>query len=331
MSANRNSVQSILFVGMMLIFVSGIVASCAPASQSLVREKVKVGIIPIVDLAQLYVARDKGYFTDAGLDIELVNMAGGAVIAPAVESGELNIGFSNCVSIAAAKEQGFDFVFVAPGSFSRRATSQPDVGSIMVPYNSSIKSAADLDGKVIAVNTRGNISELIVLAWAGNEGIAPGSIRFSEVPYPQMGTVLSTNKIDGALVWEPFVTQSLSDKSARILNARPVTVMADQIMIAGWFAKQSWVNQNPSTAKAFVLAIKHANEYINSNVAETRAIVGRAIGVDEKTAQAMTLPQFPQNWSKADLQVVLDFSTRYGLLAKPLDASQIVAESAGAN
>jgi len=81
--------------------------------------KVKIGMMPVVDCLQLFVAKEKGFFEQENLKVETIPMAGGAVIAPAVNSGELDIGFSNSLSIIIAHEKGFDFKFL---TLSRRST-----------------------------------------------------------------------------------------------------------------------------------------------------------------------------------------------------------------
>jgi hypothetical protein len=65
----------------------------------------KVGVIPIADVAPLYLGMDKGFFRQERLTIEPQLAEGGAAITPAIVSGKLQFGFSNTISllIAASK------------------------------------------------------------------------------------------------------------------------------------------------------------------------------------------------------------------------------------
>ncbi|MFF9803137.1 ABC transporter substrate-binding protein, partial [Streptomyces rochei] len=53
---------------------------------------VKVGIIPIVDVAPLYLGQKKGFFDSRGIKLEMVSAQGGAAIIPGVVSGQFQFG-----------------------------------------------------------------------------------------------------------------------------------------------------------------------------------------------------------------------------------------------
>src|SRR5262245_8290359 len=63
---------------------------------------VKVGVIPIIDVAPIYLGVSKGFFKDAGLDLKLETAQGGAAIVPGIVSGQFQFGFSNTVSLLLA-------------------------------------------------------------------------------------------------------------------------------------------------------------------------------------------------------------------------------------
>src|SRR4051812_17431691 len=61
--------------------------------------KVTVGVIPIVDVAPIYLGIKQGFFKDEGLQLKLETAQGGAAIVPGVVSGQYQFGFSNTVSL----------------------------------------------------------------------------------------------------------------------------------------------------------------------------------------------------------------------------------------
>src|SRR5688500_18059927 len=65
-------------------------------------DTVRVGVVPIADVAPLYLGREKGFFADEGLDVEPQPATGGAAITPAVVDGDLEFGFSNTISLLIA-------------------------------------------------------------------------------------------------------------------------------------------------------------------------------------------------------------------------------------
>ena len=62
-------------------------------------DKVKVGVIPIVDVAPIYLGKAKGFFQKQNIDLTPEPAQGGAAIVPAVVSGQYQFGFSNVVSL----------------------------------------------------------------------------------------------------------------------------------------------------------------------------------------------------------------------------------------
>ena len=85
---------------------------------SLAQIKGKLGYMKIVDNASLFMASEKGFFKKEGLELEIVPMVGGAAIAPAVASGDLQIGWTNVISLYQAHVGGFDFKFISGGAIN---------------------------------------------------------------------------------------------------------------------------------------------------------------------------------------------------------------------
>ena len=57
-------------------------------------QQVKVGVIPIVDVAPIYLGKQKGFFTNRNIELTLETGQGGAAIVPGVVSGQFQFGFS---------------------------------------------------------------------------------------------------------------------------------------------------------------------------------------------------------------------------------------------
>src|ERR687887_1087723 len=130
---------------------------------SFAQTKGKLGYMKIVDNAAMFVAMEKGFFKAEGLELETVPMAGGAVIVQGVTSGDLQIGWTNVISLYQAHVEGFDFKLIAGGA--TYVKGQKECHAIHVLPTSPIKGAQDLEGKTVAVNGLNNIAHLMVMAW----------------------------------------------------------------------------------------------------------------------------------------------------------------------
>src|SRR6202012_4898265 len=125
----------------------------------------------------LYYAQDLGYFSKAGLDVKIltsqITVEGEAA---AMLGGSLDIGSANTATIAQAHLHGIDFRFFAPsGLFTD--TAQP-TELVTVLKSSPYKTAADLNGKTIAVAGLKGMLQYATIAWADRHGGNGRSYQF---------------------------------------------------------------------------------------------------------------------------------------------------------
>src|SRR4051812_8121953 len=100
----------------------------------------KVGVIPITDVAPLYLGMQKGFFEAEHLVIEPQLAEGGAAIIPAVLSGDYQFGFSNTTSLVIAASKNLPVQIVTNGVLG--GTTQADAwDAIVVPKGSEVKHA----------------------------------------------------------------------------------------------------------------------------------------------------------------------------------------------
>ncbi len=283
-------------------------------------QTIRVGYIPVGDCLQLYVAEELGYLAEEGLKVEKTPLAGGSLIAMSVEAGELEVGWSNLVSLIIAADKGFDFVVLAPGAFERENTNR--VHSLLVPKDSPIKEFKDLVGKTVAINALGNINEIALSALAEQNGVSIKDIRIVEVPFPQMGPALASGSVDAALTLEPFVTITQKNGTARVLVPAALSVYGEQFLIGAWFARQSWIDKNPEAAMAFKRAMLKASEYIEANPEKAREVLTRHTKLTMDLAQVIALPWFGVEAGPQDITNLLDLTAKYGF-AKQIPGEQL--------
>lgn len=317
-----NAIKLVLTIAVIaiVIIVAGFVYKKIPTELT----KLKVGIMQIGDCLALFVAQDEGFFREEGLEVEAIPMAGGAVIQPAVESGELDIGFTNTVSIIIAYEKGSDFKFLVPGAF--KDPKSADLFRLLVSKDSDIDEPKDVEGKTVAVNTFKNIMELALKAWAEKNKVDYDKINVVEVPFPQMESALENKEIDVAFLVEPYPTLAISSGVAKVLDDRPYDALAERLMIASWFAKESWVDENSKKARAFIDAMNKAIKYIAENPAEMAEILSNNTRLTKELAGRMTMPSFFEHIMKQDFQVMIDASYKYGYIKEKFDAEELAID-----
>jgi NitT/TauT family transport system substrate-binding protein len=288
--------------------------------------RLQVGTIKIGDLSPFFIAQEKGFFKEAGLDINTVPMAGGAAIAPALASGALNIGWSNVVSLFQAHLEGFDHRFIVNGAIAKRGTN--DVFGFQVAVDSPINSAKDLAGKTIATNTLSNIVQAAGQHWIDHNGGDSSKVKWVEIPFPQMEAAVVQKHIDAFVAVEPFVTvPSQVNKKTRVLGY-PLGGIAPRLLIASFFSSETWIQKNTEIAKAFITALNRGIDAHNNNLEEAKTIIAKYTGLAPDVLKLVTLSAFEKKILESDLQPMMDVALRYKLIAKKFPPREVISKVA---
>ncbi len=311
----------------MAIALAGLIASgcssapSSPASSSSSGPEVaniKVGVLPIIDNAAVYIALHKGLFKAQGLNVTPVILANGALGTAGLLSGKLNFAFSNYVTAILGASHGAKLLYVADG---HQAT--PNNVDIVVPKGSALRTPQDLRGKTIAVNAPNNIGPLLVWATLGTYGVPKASVKLLPVPFPQMAEALSTHSVDAAWITEPFLTQAEQKIGAQVLVDTASGPTAN-FPIAGYEATSQFVRQNPKTVAAFRKAIDQA-QALAANRSQVEQVLPTYIkGMTPQLASVLNLGAFPTSLSQERLQRVANLMQTEGMLQKPFNTQQLL-------
>ncbi len=269
-------------------------AGAAPAAEQKAAApaptKLTVATIPIVDVAPIYLGKEKGFFAEQGLEITLQPAQGGAVIVPGVVSGQYEIGFGNVVSLMLARSKGLPLRVIAAGVFSTGDPAGGDFGAIVVPPGSQAKTAKDLESRTVATNNLHNIGDLTVRASVRKAGGDPTKVKFIEISFPDVPAALAKNRIDAAFLVEPFLTVAKGGGSKvlawNLIDAAP------NLMIAAYFTTSEYADKNPDVVKRFTDAINKSLSYTAEHPDEARAILTTYTKIGQETAGKITLPKW---------------------------------------
>jgi NitT/TauT family transport system substrate-binding protein len=118
--------------------------------------KAKVGVLRLSSSAPVFIAQDKGYFREAGLDIELKFFDAAQPIAVAVTSGDIDFGIT--AFTAGLYNLAGKGTLKVIGGMSREKAGYPLIGYFASnnAYAAGLKSPRDLAGKRIAVTQTGS-------------------------------------------------------------------------------------------------------------------------------------------------------------------------------
>ena len=284
-------------------------------------DKVTVGVIPILDVAPIYLGVEKGFFDEHKIDVKLEQAEGGAAIIPAVVSEQYQFGFSNVVSLLLAHSQGLPVKMVSNGNNSTGVDGE-DFAALMVKADSPIKSAADLEGKTVAANTLQNIVDTSVRASVRKAGGDPAKVKFTALPFPEQPAALQAGQVDAVFVVEPFQQAVLADGGRKIASS--YVDAAPNLTVATYFASQQLIGENPDLVKRFTDAMRESLSYADSHPEEARQIIGSYTKIAPEVIAKVTLPKWPAEVNRDSVQTLADLALEDGLLEKKADVDSLL-------
>jgi NitT/TauT family transport system substrate-binding protein len=292
----------------------------APSSPG-VPDKVTVGVIAILDVAPIYLGKQKEFFKKRNIDLNLVTASGGAAIVPAVVSGQYQFGFSNVVSLLLATQNGLPLKVVCNGNNSTGVDGS-DFAALMVKGDSPIKSPADLAGKTVAANTLKNIVDTSVRASVRKAGGDPKAVKFVELPFPQQPAALQSGQVDAVFVVEPFQSAVLAQGGRKIASS--YVDAAPNLVVALYFTSQQLMSSNPDLVRRFTEAMKESLAYADAHPDEARSIIGTYTTIAPDVIAKMTLPKWPADINREAIQKLAELAQGDGLLTKPADLTTLL-------
>jgi NitT/TauT family transport system substrate-binding protein len=283
---------------------------------------IKVGDVDGSPAAFLTFGVQKGFFTEHGLDVEVVPQQGGAAILPGLVSGDLQIGGSNVVSIFLARSRNLPVKIIAPGT-SVGADPAKDFSAVVVAGDSPIRSGRDLAGKTIGVNTLQNVNDVVIKSYLEAQGADASSVKLTEMPFPTMLPAVTQHRVDAALVIEPFATTA-QNQGARVLF-RPYVEAKANLAIGTYSATEQYIRQNPEVVKSFQDGLAQTAAYVAEHPDEFRTALTTIAKVAPDLAAKVNLPVWRSDMDTASLEFFADRMVRYGLVSTKPDVAAAVA------
>jgi NitT/TauT family transport system substrate-binding protein len=284
-------------------------------------DQVTIGLIPIVDVAPIYLGIEQGFFEEQDIELTIELAQGGAAIVPAVMNGQYQFGFSNVVSMMVARSEGLPVRLVGPGV---RSTGEQgaDFNGVAVPGDSPIRTAADLEGRTVGVNTLNNICGVSINESVRKAGGDPSRLTYVELPPPDMPAALDAGQIDATCMSEPFLSGYLAAGGRTVAsNYADVAPDAD---IAVYFASEELLQSDPDLVARFTEALAESEAYAQEHPDETRATATTYTSLTAEQVADVTLPRFPTEFNRESLERIAELADGDGLLKEPVDLDQLL-------
>lgn len=278
---------------------------------------------PIELSAGVYYAQSLGLFEKHGLTVQIQAIKSGEAAAVAIVGGAAEIGVGNILSLAIAHSKGVGLTLIAPASrfVMPKNLSDATVG-LVVTADSPITNAKGFSGKTIAVQALKDLNQYATEAWIDQNGGDSASVKFIEVPSPEMAAELQKRLIDGAEMSTPFLNALVLKQSLRVVGV-PYAAVASSFVANGWYSKRDWLDANRDTARRFAQAVTEAQKWANAHPDESAKILATVSKISPDIISNMPRATLGDRLTGPLLQPVIDLAAKYHAIPAPFPAAEL--------
>jgi len=239
---------------------AGLMAANGPAiAQQLPKLTARVDFLPWGMHAGLHLGVMKGWFKEAGLDVEVSDGRGSGVTMQQVATGDVDIGWVQLGAMAVARGKGMPIISIA--GLARRG----DLGAL-VPKDSGMKKVKDLEGKRVAYTAGTSWGSLVDPFFAAG-GASRDKVNLVSVDQTALLSIYMSGGVDATLTTFPFAktTADRQRPSEGILLAD----VGINIPSYGLIVTRHTLDTKEDALRRFVPVVVRAWEYIyNDHIVE---------------------------------------------------------------
>ncbi len=247
----------------LLCLIIATLAACSQTTQPAYR----IGLGPWVGFGPFYLARDKGFFKEAGINAELIVLTGLAERNSALKSGRID-------ALAAPVDY---FVLSAGNRLETTIVMAIDesTGGDGIVTRKDVTKVEDLRGKRVAYQ-QGLPAEFFLRA------LLQGKVKLNELQVTDLqtadaGAAFIAGKVDAAVVWEPWLTRAVEEGNGRVLAS---TKDYPDLIVDCLAFNKDIVARAPEDVQKIVNAVLRAIEYWKEHQDESNRIMAPYFELD---------------------------------------------------
>src|SRR5258708_3043231 len=211
-----------LSLGLALVLTLAGVPGVARVAHAQDATKLKIGYSTWVGYGPLFIARDKGYFADQGINVELIKVEDPKDRFTALAGSQLD----SLVSTLDTMSQYWKTETPFHAILGLDESSGGD-GIVTKPEITSVK---DLKGKQIGVNV-GSVSQFFLEFVLQQNGMTDSDVTLVKMKQGDVPAALAANRVDAGVTWEPHLSKSVKAGAKLIANSKETPGLIVAIMV----------------------------------------------------------------------------------------------------
>ncbi|PPG04464.1 ABC transporter substrate-binding protein [Pseudoclavibacter sp. RFBI5] len=270
MTTTKNALRTVgaLALSAALLATTACTADSAASSEG-DAEAVGMGIQPWLGYGPWYIAQENGYFTDAGVEVEITNFMNDADMTAAFAADRIQV--ANVASHSALQfiEQGLDVSIVLLLDASLTADA--------ILSDGSVTDVADLAGQQVAFE-EGSVSNLLLGYALQENSLSLDDIEPVPMDPSEAATALIGGSVPVAVTYEPYISEARSSSPdiTEIYTAAENAGLISDVLVVD----NTYLAENGETVQGIVDAWGPSIDFYESDTDAARAIIAENIGSD---------------------------------------------------
>ncbi len=287
---------------------------------------IRVNHQPALLAAPLIIAKEKGYFERANLNVELHEIWTSPELIAAFASGNMD---GAAGGIGPAQMNAISRGILNPRLIAPLHTEKPPVATPLVVSKAlwdsgAVRTVADLKGRKVGINSKASATSYWLHVALATGGLTPSDIDIVELPFPDAILAMSNGVLDASMIGEPFAVQG--EQSGAIV--RLTEDFIDDFQVTAVYFDADFAEENRPAVEAFLAAyLQGARDLVGEGYRDpvNLAILEKGTRIPAATIAASRVPFHDPDGRVhvEDVQKLNDFFVAQGD-APALDMSTLV-------
>lgn len=306
----------------LLLAVVVLLNACAVGPQAAQEKKLKLGLLPILDVLPFYIAQDKGYFEAEGLQVELVPVKSAQERDALIQAGEIDGQLNDLISTVLLNRENSQVKIVAK---ARKAYPDSPQFRIVAAPGVTVSNPNDLAKVPIGISQNSVIeymNDRLLVDW----GLPADQIVIEEVSaIPARFEMLMNGQLKAALLPDPMGQAAIAGGATLVIDDSKIPQYSQSVLSFSTAALEN----KPEAVRAFLRAWNKAVADLNKDPNTYRNVLIEKTRVPESIQGTYNVPPFPANeiTSQAEWDDVVKWAQDKGLIEQPVAYDTAVDKS----
>ncbi|AUX08788.1 ABC transporter substrate-binding protein [Halalkaliarchaeum desulfuricum] len=296
-------------------------------------DTVAFGTLPIAAVAEVFIAKDRGFFADRNIEIETERIAGASQAVPQLASGDLDVA-SGSIGAGVFNSIAQDVPVRAVADQTQYWDDQPSGNRFWIRaelYEEGMSFSDLPEDPTVAINGEATAMDYLVGRLLQLNDMGWDDVTVTEMPFPDMISAMGSGEIDACTIPDPLGLQVAQETGAGQLLYG--SQLAPRMQIATYFFGEPFMEDRPDVARrwleAYLLGIREYYDLGGFPNEEVASIISEEIDVPVPAIQA-SIPSLVHKNGRMNVDSLMrqqEFHACRGYLDETVSADEVVDET----